>query len=143
MKNLVIFLLLSALLSCKKKDKPVNAAEHPVPYVPVRVVIYPNDPLNFNLQAIGGWMYKDGGINGFIVYRKSEEEFVALERTSPHLPDNPAAKAFVMNDNFTLRDTVSGSKWRIFDGSVVQGPTTWALRLYATNYDGNSLWITN
>lgn len=109
----------------------------------IRLSIYPNDPLNFAIQSIGGWKYFDGGINGIVVYRKSEQEFVAVERTSTQLPDNAGARVFVMKDNFTLRDTVSDSRWRIFDGSVVQGPATWPLRTYGTTYDGNLLRITN
>ncbi len=118
-------------------------AQHPVPSVPVNLTIYPNDPLNFNIQAIGGWMYFSGGKNGIIVYRKSEQEFVALERTSSQLPNNSNAKAIVLNDNFTLHDTISGSKWRIMDGAVTSGPATWPLRLYGTSYDGNLLKVIN
>ena len=105
--------------------------------------MYPNDPLNLAIQGIGGWMYVSGGLNGIIVYRKSEQEFVALERTSSSLPGNAKARAVVSGDNFTLRDTISGSKWQIIDGAVISGPAQWALRLYGTSYDGNALRIVN
>lgn len=131
-------------LSCrKKKEEERKQLEHPVPYVPVDLTIYPNDPLNFNIQGIGGWQYFNGGINGLIIYRKSQQEFVCIERTSSQLPGNTAARAIVQADNFTLRDTVSGSKWQIVDGTVTQGPAQWALRIYSTNYDGNALRIRN
>lgn len=142
MKKLLILLMLVSGISCKKR-KAENTVEHPVLNVPVNITIYPNDPLNFRIQAIGGWMYLEGGINGIVLYRKSNEEFVAIERTSSHLPNNAAARAIVLNDNFTLRDTVSNSRWRIFDGTVTQGPAEWALRLYGTVYDGNVLRIRN
>lgn len=130
--------------ACNKKSKAnQNQANHPVPYVPVDITIYPNDPLNFKIQGIGGWQYFSGGINGLIVYRKSQQEFVAIERTSSYLPDNPAAKAQVQSDNFTLRDTVSNSKWQIVDATVTNGPAQWPLRLYGANYDGNVLRIRN
>jgi hypothetical protein len=130
--------------SCRKKSSSSQSqANHPVPYVPVDITIYPNDPLNFKIQGIGGWQYFNGGINGIIVYRKSQQEFVAIERTSSYLPDNAAAKAKVQSDNFTLRDTVSNSKWQIVDATVTNGPATWALRVYSSNYDGNSLRIRN
>lgn len=121
----------------------MSPSDHPVLSVPVNITLYPNDPLNFKVQAIGGWMYVEGGINGIVLYRKSNEEFVAIERTSSHLPDNAAARVKVMSDNFTLRDTVSDSRWRIIDGTVTQGPAEWALRLYGTSYDGNALRIRN
>ncbi len=136
-----IALILLVGLSCKKKAK--NAAENPVPSVPVDITVYPNDPFYSKLQAIGGWVYNIGGYNGIIIYRKSEQEFVAIERTSSHLPDNPKAKVYVMKDNFTLIDSVSGSKWRIFDGTVTNGPAEWPLRLYGTTYDGDKLRIRN
>ncbi|MDO9000035.1 MAG: hypothetical protein Q7W45_09745 [Bacteroidota bacterium] len=144
-KNIVLIgvMLLMILFGCKKKTKAKNITEHPVPYVPIDITVYPNDPLNFKIQAIGGWVYINGGINGIIIYRKSQQEFVALERTSSYLPNNPSARAIVMPDNFTCRDTISDSRWQIFDGGVTQGPTQWGLRVYGTNYDGNSLRIRN
>lgn len=139
---LIAFVFLAALFACKKKTQnPVT--DNPVPYVPLDMTIYPNDPLYFKIQAIGGWMYVNGGINGLIVYRKSQQEFVALERTSSYLPNNPSAKGKVMPDNFTVRDTISDSRWQIYDGNVTHGPATWALRVYGTVYDGNSLRIRN
>lgn len=140
--SLIITILLFSI-SCKKKSQQQNQADHPVPYVPVDITVYPNDPLNFKIQSIGGWLYFNGGINGIIVYRKSQQEFIALERTSSYYPDNAAAKAKVQTDNFTLKDTISNSKWQIIDGAVVNGPATWPLRVYSTNYDGNSLRIRN
>jgi hypothetical protein len=88
-------------------------------------------------------MYIDGGINGIILYRKSNEEFVALERTSSYAPDDVKSRVIVMKDNFTLQDTVSDSRWRMMDGSVTQGPAEWGLRVYGTSYNGNSLAIRN
>lgn len=88
-------------------------------------------------------MYFSGGINGVVVYRKSEQEFVAIERSSSHLPNDPKASVQVQSNNFTLRDTISGSEWRIFDGTVTKGPAEWPLRLYGANFDGNALRVTN
>jgi hypothetical protein len=127
--------------ACNKQTQ--NTSQNPVPSVPVNLSFYPNDPAYFKIQTIGGWMYVDGGINGLVLYRLSNEQFLAFERTSTQLPDNPAAKAFVQKDNFTLRDTVSGSEWRIIDGIVTKNPATWPLRQYGTNYDGNLLKIIN
>jgi hypothetical protein len=143
MKHALLIILIVAGFSCKKKNKNQSAADNPVPSIPVQMNIYPNGPLYFKVQVIGGWMYIDGGINGIVIYRKSEQEFVAVERTSSYQPNNPAAKVFVKSDNFTLRDTISGSEWRMFDGTVTQGPAQWSLRLYGTSYDGNVLKILN
>src|SRR3954466_4394507 len=109
--------LIVTTASCKKKAQPVN--NNPVPSVPVQITIYPNDPLYYKVQSIGGWQYIDGGINGIVLYRKSQEEFVAIERTSSQLPNDAKAKVWVQADNFTLRDTISGSTWRIIDGGLI------------------------
>lgn len=146
MKTLLSLIITISILfaGCNKKKKGAQTqAEHPVPYVPVDMTIYPNNPLNFAIQGIGGWQYFDGGLNGIIVYRKSQQEFVAIERTSSYLPNNPNARVKVQADNFTLRDTISNSKWQIVDGTVTNGPAEWALRVYSSNYDGNSLRIRN
>lgn len=140
-KIIAIGLILVLAIACKKKTK--NNADHPVPSIPVQITLYPNDPLNFKIQGIGGWMYVPGGLNGIVVYRKSDQEFIALERTSSQLPGNAKAAVQVLTDNFTLRDTISLSEWRIFDGTVTKGPAQWGLRLYGTSFDGNALRIAN
>ena len=143
-KNIALLLLfLCSVFSCNKPNTK-NEINNPVPNVLVNYVTYPNDPLNFRIQVIGGWMYVDNvGINGIIIYRKSQEEFVAIERTSSYLPDNPAARVEVLNDNFSLRDTVSNSEWRIFDATVTKGPAQWGLRMYGTSFNGSALRISN
>lgn len=140
---LAVVLVLTINVSCKKKTQNQNAANNPVPSVPVSINVYPNDPLNFKIQTIGGWIYYNGGINGIIIYRKSQQDFVVIERTSSYLPNNSGAKVKVQSDNFTLKDTVSGSTWQIVDGGIIKGPATWPLRLYGNSYDGNLLRIVN
>lgn len=139
-------LLLSVIcifaIACKKKATPVQ--DNGIPYVPVNLVIYPNDPLNYKIQTQGGWQYFSGGVAGIIVYRKTITEFVALERASTYHPDNWEARVKVQADAFTLKDTISGSTWQIFDGAVISGPATLPLRIYNSVYDGsNKLTITN
>lgn len=143
MKKLCLIAFLFVSIACNKKKSAQNVSNHPVPSVPVQLSIFPNDPLNFKIQVVGGWMYVSGGINGIVVYRKSEQEFVAVERSSSSLPSDARARVWVKSDNFTLRDTISNSEWRIFDGTVTKGPAEWPLRLYGTTYDGNLLRIVN
>lgn len=128
-------------VACKKKAQPVQ--DNGVPYVPMNIVIYPGDPLNFKIQTPGGWMYFNGGAGGLIVYRKTTTEFVVLDRTSTYDPDNYNARVKVQADAFTCKDTISGSKWQIIDGAVIAGPATMPLRLYNNTFDGNALRITN
>jgi hypothetical protein len=139
-----LFCLIISVNACKKKQPTQQQANNPVPSVPIDFVIYPNNPTYFPIQSIGGWMYVNNvGVNGIVIYRKSNEEFVVLERTSSYLPDNSYARVKVQSNNFDLKDTISGSKWRMFDGEVINGPATWPLRRYGASYNGNSLRIVN
>jgi len=139
----ILLLALTCVMAaaCKKKATPVQ--DNGIDYVPVNIVIYPGDPLNYKIQTPGGWQYFSGGVAGIIVYRKTTTEFVALERASTYYPDNFEARVKVQADAFTLRDTISGSKWQIFDGAVVAGPATLPLRIYNSTYDGTALRIIN
>jgi hypothetical protein len=140
---LLIVLSLMAGISCKKK----GTVQDPIPYQTVNVTIYPNDPLNFKIQVIGGWAYCSGGVNGILIYRKAVQgnsnDFVAYERTSTYLPNDAGALIKVQHDNFTCKDTVSLSEWQIIDGAVKKSPATLPLKQYHVSYDGNVLKITN
>lgn len=133
----ISFLMLVVVLffGCKKKR---NTVQDNIPYQTVNFNVYPNDPLYTRLAVIGGWMYFDKGVNGIIIYRKTMQDFVAIERTSTHFPDDPNARVKVQSDNFTLKDTISNSKWQITDGSILSGPATLPLRLYSTFYDNGT-----
>ena len=136
--SILLVAALFAAVSCKKKAKPV---QDNIPYQTVNVTIYPNDPLYFKLGTVGGWVYIRGGVNGIIVYRKAQNsgaDFVAIERTSTQLPDNSDAAVKVQSDNFTLKDTISGSRWQIVDGTVISGPAQLPLRLYSAFYETGS-----
>lgn len=138
--SILILVFVVALFSfCKKKN---NTVQDNIAYQTVNITMYPNDPLYFKLQTVGGWVYISGGVNGIIVYRKtatnSPTDFVALERTSTSLPDDPNARVKVQADNFTLKDTISGSKWQIVDGALISGPATQNLRSYNAIFDGNN-----
>ena len=138
----IILIICSTILVlfsfCKKRTTTV---QDNIPYQTVNINLYPNDPLNFRIQTVGGWMYINGGVNGIIIFRQTmtgATDFVALERTSTHLPDNASAIVKVLPDNFTLKDTVSGSTWQLNNGAVLAGPATISLRQYQTIYDNGT-----
>ncbi len=147
-RNFGILLLLVSLytISCKKKAKTI---QDNIPYQTVNITLRPSDPLyniatnppHSGLSQIGGWVYLKGGVNGIIVYRKSQNssaDFVAMERTSTYYPDDANAIAKVQSDNFTLKDSLSGSKWQIIDGALLGGPAIRGLRIYNTLYDNGT-----
>jgi len=142
--SIIVLLAFSSVFSFCKKNKQV---QDNIAYQTVNISININNPLSFPIQTVGGWMYIDGGVNGIIVYRKTGTntpvDFVALERTSTELPNNPDAKVKVQSDGFTLKDTISGAKWQIYDGGIISGASQ-NLRLYNAVFDGiNTLTIRN
>lgn len=113
--------------------------------IPVRQV---NANLNLNLPAyqnlniISGWVYITGGSRGIIVYRKSETEFLAYERHSPYQPEDNC-RVSVSDDDITIEDECSSSKWSIIDGTVLNGPASRPLLQYNTNWNDPFLRVTN
>ena len=141
-----LFIILTFFIACKKKKTEV--INYPVQNVPVNERLYPNDPIYAGkLTGIGGWVYYNNAANtaglfGLIIYKKSAQEFVVIERASPESPTNKAGAVKVQPDNFTLRDTITNAKWQIIDGGVISG-SKWILRIYYSTYDGNVLIISN
>jgi hypothetical protein len=113
-----------------------------VPEVPVNIAINIYQPDFFNLTVPSGWVYITGGSRGIIVFRKSTTEFVALERHSPYQPEDNCA-VVVNEDNVIVSDPCSDSQWLIMDGTIVQGPTAFALETYQTSFSDPILYITN
>ncbi|MFN5181651.1 MAG: hypothetical protein ACK5D5_01355 [Bacteroidota bacterium] len=140
MKHIVLFAITSfILLSCNKD----NSNNSNVPVQSVNVTIYPSDPqFATNIGVPGGWVYLTGGNKGIIVYRKSNTEFMAYDRTCTYDP-NTSARLRVLTDNVTIQDTICNSKFLLLDGSVIQGPASANLKTYNCNYDGTVLNISN
>lgn len=135
----VLLLVLSTVFisACKKKKNSV------IPYFPVNIYIYPSDP-NFNkLNTPGGWAYLNGGSRGIIVYRRSNEEFVAYDRHCTYDTENPCGKVSVDASQIMAKDTCCGSEFVLTDGSVVKSPASVPLQSYRVNYNGNELHVFN
>ncbi len=128
---------------CRKKAE--NNSNNPnTSSVYVNLYIYVNTPEFFPLNTIGGWTYKEGGERGIVIYRNSQTDFVAFDRTCPHDGENnPKAFIKVLNDNITAVDSVCGSKYYVNYGGVIQGPSVYPLKAYRTSFDGNALHIYN
>ena len=133
------FLLLAlVLIASGCRDRNTNR----VPDVPVNIAINIYQPDFFNLTVPSGWVYITGGSRGIIVFRTSNNEFVALERHSPYQPEDNCA-VVVDDDNVLVSDPCSDSQWLISDGTIVQGPTTFALETYQASFQDPILYITN
>lgn len=138
MRLILFTLVLGGVLVCAGcRDR-----EALIPVVDVNINININEPQFFDLSIPTGYAYVVGGSRGIIVYRLGENEFIALERHSPHnVEDN--CQVFVKEDGLLIEDPCSGSQWLITDGSIVNGPTAFALRVYNTTFSAPILTIYN
>ena len=127
------FLLLSSLtlilfVSCSKN-------QNIVPYVYVDQYINISLPSYSSLNYIGGWTYITGGSRGIIIYRQSYDQFSAYDRHCTYNADNPCGKATVDSTNTFVECSCDSSRYQLFDGLVIQGPATYSLKNYRTNFD--------
>src|SRR5689334_4248909 len=128
---LASFLALGLLTSSCKKDQVGG-----VPTTDVDISININLPAYADLAVPGGWLYLTGGSQGIIVYRASNEQFVAMDRHCPYQPQN-SCKVYVDDTQVIARDTACcGSAYLIIDGSVSQGPSSFGLKRYNTLFNG-------
>ena len=113
-----------------------------IPLVFVNLRLNVNNPSFFNLSVTGGWEYVAGGSRGILVYRARPNEFMAYDRHSTYNVE-AGCRVEVDSTNFGVEDPCSGSRWSIFDGSVIQGPAAMPLKPYQTFFDGTFLTISN
>ncbi|HHZ63903.1 MAG TPA: hypothetical protein EYN38_03225 [Flavobacteriales bacterium] len=136
----ILFFSLAGLLiitnGCKK-DEDV------VPSVEVNIYIYTTDAEFADLNAVGGWIYLTGGAQGIVVYRLSQDEFMAYDRNCTYQPNESGAIIEVEPSGITAVDNSCGSKFLLTDGSVLEGPAPDILKRYQTSFDGNLLRIYN
>jgi nitrite reductase/ring-hydroxylating ferredoxin subunit len=139
MKRACFFLCAASMLlftACRREQQVV-------PNVAVNVLLYLNDPQNTAITTIGGWIYVNGGYRGIVLHRKSQNEFVAFDRTCPFRPEESASQVSVDSSNVILEDRSCGSKFLLSDGSAIQTPALVPLKQYNTTFDGNSIRIYN
>jgi len=136
--SLVLFLILSfsSFFSCSKDENLT------IPYMYVNFYIQPNSTLYQKLTTVGGWEYITGGYNGIVVYRVSQDEFVAFDRACPYDYKN-GCRIDVESSFTTCIDSCCGSMFLLNDGSPFKGPATVSLKQYKTYYDGNNLHVSN
>jgi len=140
-RNIVFPLVLTFLLVVGSCDK--QKPHETIPNVAVDIYIDVNSTLYVQLNTIGGWLYLTGGYKGVLVYRVSEDEFVAYDRTCPYDPYVTNSRLEMDMGNLIVVDTVCDSKFVILDGSIIEGPATVPLKRYRTTFDGNILHIFN
>ena len=148
--GIITILILTGIVfhACKKGEDPNSD----IPYAYINVVINPNSTLYQELNIVGGWMYYpyvNPPSRGLIIYRLTQEDFLAYERTPPVNsnaccdPETGLCTYLVVDDYYPfVYDTCSDMSYQIIDGSPM-APATVPLKQYMTSYDGMNLYITN
>ena len=141
-KWLFISVILAILyFSCKK-----SSTDGTIPNVPVSFTVYLSLPQFVTLNSIGGYVtIPEYGYRGIIVYRRSQDEFVAFEQACTYDPTVMGAKIVVDSSGITTVDPKCGSKFNLYDGSVLHGPATRPMKSYNSVFDSgtNSVYISN
>ncbi len=132
-----------AITACKKDDKN---DEVDIGYV--NITINPNSTEYLELNIVSGWvyLYASPPSRGIIVYRLSQDEFKAYERTPPYNPNaccEGSSCTKLVVENLFVKDTCLDVEYLIIDGSWVSGPGKVNLVQYNTYYDGTLLNISN
>jgi hypothetical protein len=129
---------------CKKDSSSTNTG---VPNVAVNFNIDLDNPQYVNLTVIGGWMYLGnvGYLNhGVIVYRASEDQFYAMDRTCTY--NNNGVVQMTNSTGFFAIDSSCGSVFTIPTGGTVdKGPASLPLKNYSASYDEaqNMVYVSN
>jgi nitrite reductase/ring-hydroxylating ferredoxin subunit len=133
---LLLILLPGGFISCTDN-------RNPIPYVPVNLFLYLNDPLYIGLNTIGSAVYITGGVNGIIVYRESQTQFRAFDRTCTNEPQGSCA---VEKDNsgiIVVCPCCNSEFYLVIDGQVKKGPAEISLLEYSATFDGEKIHIYN
>ncbi len=96
------------------------------------------------LNTIGNYVYipmPNAGVRGIILYRYSQEQFNAYERSCTYNTASSCGPVVVLAGNFYIQDTCKncGSKFLLVSGAVATGPATIPLTQYKTSWDGISV----
>lgn len=135
--KIIILIVIIGVLGCSKEESQI-------PNVPVNITLYVSDPEFVDLNAVTGWTYLTGGSRGILVYRKSNDEFMAYDRHCTYQPENPCGRIEMeLPSSFIAIDSCCGSKFLITDGSVNAPPARQPLKQYITDFDGTRLLIYN
>ena len=140
MKNIFFILpaLVIILLACSSSDN------NPVPGVPVNIQLNLNDPQYASLNAINGSVVIGGGVSGIIVYRATQEDYYAFDRTCTYQPEKKCAVNIDASFTTATCPCTDSSMYQLSNqGVAFKGPAKAALKLYQTSVAGNTLFINN
>ncbi len=145
MERLTRIFSLAAVMTCllaSCSSRPENPYE---PDVEINIRIEPNSMQYFDLNVVSGWMYVTAPYpsRGVIIYRYSQDEFRAYERTPPNSPDACGEPNALTVESPFVVDGCTDFIYNILDGSIVEGGDGYPLIQYYTQYDGTTLRVYN
>lgn len=114
-----------------------------VPNVYVNFYLSVYDPEFTDLLSPGNSIYVTGGVNGILIYRISQDEFAAYDRTCTYNVEENCRIVVDDTKNFAIDSMCCSSKFLLLDGSVTDGPATYPLKRYQTYFDGTNLHVYN
>ncbi len=140
------FIILLTLPSCNKEEQNPN-----IPDVYINITIDPNSTVYQEINTSGGWMYLTSNppSRGIIVYRLTQDEFLAYDRIPPNEPNRCCESAtnctrLIVGDNYPFaKDECLGTTYSLLNGSIFEGEGTWPMVRYNTTYNGQYLRIFN
>ena len=141
MKKYLFLLVLTMLVySCNSDNIDDNTI---LPNIPVNETIFLNNPEFIDLQVVGGWAYTQGGISGIIVYHSGINNFIAFERSAPHLTPKSCSRMDVKN-SIIMFCSCDDSEFGILNGAPLTDGVSYPARQYRAELVGNNtLQITN
>ncbi len=156
---LILICTLPFLQACEKYPQNPNR-----PTTPFSFSIYPNTLQYQELNYVSGWIYLtpelESTSRGIIVYRLSENEFLAYDRLPPNEPDactdsQGQTTRLVVDYPFVV-DRCNNAYYSILNGQIIvkeefdmvpnfptEGAPVFPLIQYRTVFDGSKLTVSN
>lgn len=139
-KKLFLLLLILSIFSCKTDD--IDDYDI-LPKISVNETIFLNNPEFIDLQVVGGWAYAQGGISGIIIYHSGINNYIAFERSAPHLSPKSCSKMTVKN-SIIMFCSCDNSEFNILNGAPLTDGVKYSARQYrVASVGSNALQITN
>ena len=142
LSKILYFFLFVILFSCDDKKENIDD-------IPVNFTIYLDDPLYRELNTVGNSINVSGGHSGIVIYRLSEEDFLAYDRICPY-ENKPNCRITISNNNLIYKCSCCKTPYLIIDGTgQSKNDTTYEgtgmfLKQYRAYFDNiNKLRITN
>jgi len=148
-KSLTLILSLVTVLLIGSCKEPMVNPNYPTGII--NFTIYPNSIHEYELNVVSGYKYytsdPESTSRGIIVYRLSQDEFLAYDRLPPNEPNaccdsQGNCTRLVVEFPFVV-DNCNQIKYNILDGSIVEGDGIYPLIQYHTSYNGSELRIYN